>query len=330
MTPGGNTPRDRSRHTLRSYFADGCRPTGAEFAELIESVLNMQDEGFAKTPDEGLKITSAANQSALLTFLREEQRDQGLWSVRYGDPAGQGAKGRLGVAGRQAGQVGQGAPLAVAPLMTSPDGKPPKPGTDRQPVPLVVLHQNHRVSIGKSSADHMLDVQGVVAARGRVGTYPQPGRPEDLAADGQWKDVTDTLEGCVALEVVASVSAENTGHHAVMRGVAMNAYNPEFTGVLGWLSRRKLFDWIDRRFNRRRRIHCEHAWYGEPCDRLELRWATLPESGGRRPYKLQIRTRCRYPGTTKIQLHVTELWPVDLPSRGSAPSLAPARQGVAP
>lgn len=326
MTPSGNTPRDRSRQTLRSYFADGCRPTGAQFAELIESVLNMQDEGFAKTPDEGLKITSAANQSALLTFLREEQRDQGLWSVRYGDPADPGVRGGLGVPRVQG---GQGAPLAVAPLKTRLDGKPPRPGSDRQPVPLVVLHQNHRVSVGKSNADHMLDVQGVVAARGRVGTYPQPGRPEDLTADGQWKDATDTLEGCVALEVVATVSAEGSGHHAIMRAVAMNAYNPEFTGVLGWLARRKAFEWIDRRFNRRRRIRCEHVWFGESCDRLELRWCSLPEAGARRPYKLQIRTRCRYPGTTTIQLHVTELWPADTPSSAPAPNLAPAQQGGA-
>lgn len=309
MTPHGTTPRDRSRKTLRSYFDDGRRPTGAEFAELIESMLNMQDEGFAKTPDEGLKIRSAVNEPALVTFFREEHRDHGLWSVRYGglgEPRpGQGPLG--------AGDLRKRNPLAVLPLQAGRDGDAsrPDPATLQKTPPLIALHEENRVSVGKHNADHMLDVQGMVAAQGRVGTF-RVHEPASLLADGEWKDVTGELTGCVALEVVASVGRPESGHHAMLRAVALNAYDPSFTGLLGWLARYKRFGWIERSFNSRKRIRSQHAWFSDRCDRLELQWASLPRKGETRPYRLQVRTRCRYPDTPRIRLHVSELWSAEL------------------
>ena len=88
--------------------------------------------------------------------------------------------------------------------------------------------------------------------------------------------------------------------------------------LFGWLARR--FPWLDRRFNRRRRIRSQSAWFGESCDQLELQWTG--DSGG--PYRLEIRTRCVYPGAPLIGVHVTQLWPV------AAPSLQPAEPAARP
>lgn len=319
MPSDDTAPIARNRATLRKYFASGRRPTEAEFAELIESMLNMQDEGFAKTPDDGLKVTAAANEAALLTFFREEDRHHGLWSVRYGGLGDPTPDARPSAAGSDRRKRN---PLAVFPVppREGAGGLSADPARLDSVAPLLALHQEGRVSIGKHAAEYMLDVHGMVAARGRVGTVPVP-EPDAVRADGKWKDVTGPLSGCVAFEVVASVSAQGTGHHAIVHAVAMNAHHPRFGGLLGWLARHGPFAWIERRFNRRTRIRCQHAWFGDRCDRLELQWAGGPEEGGAaRPYRLQIRTGCGYPDAPRIHLHVTQLWPTRLDADPGAAS----------
>ena len=39
-----------NRSTLKAYFSEGKMPTADHFAALIESTLNMADEGFKKNP----------------------------------------------------------------------------------------------------------------------------------------------------------------------------------------------------------------------------------------------------------------------------------------
>lgn len=256
------------RKTLKAYFADGSLPTEQHFAQLIDSTLNMHDEGFLKTPLDGLKINSAVGAHSLITFYRTEQRQQGLWRVAFGGGSGDTLTLQ---------PAAQGAALA--------------------------LDQAGRVAIGHVEPQHRLDVAGTVGARARVGTLPVPERAA-VKADHRWHDITGDLSGCMALEVVASVGLAKTGRHAVMHAMALNAHQPGMGGVLGWLGER--FPWIDRLFNRRRRIRCQNAWFGDNCDRLQLQWV----SSGPESYRLQLRTRCEYPGAPQIQVHITQLWPI--------------------
>ncbi|MHC5924226.1 hypothetical protein ACYT6T_10685, partial [Streptococcus pyogenes] len=47
--------------------------------DLIDSMLNMSDEGFRKTADHGFEITS---DEALLSFYREQNgHDKPVWSI---------------------------------------------------------------------------------------------------------------------------------------------------------------------------------------------------------------------------------------------------------
>ena len=41
---------------LQEQFQHGKMPTEEDFADLIESMLNMLDEGFDKTPEAGFKV----------------------------------------------------------------------------------------------------------------------------------------------------------------------------------------------------------------------------------------------------------------------------------
>lgn len=297
----------RSRESLRKQFADGCMPSGEQFDNLISSMLHMQDEGFEKTPEDGLKVTTAVGAHALLTFFRAENARQGQWTVRYG-----GTGNAL---------VLQPVPQARTGPWTPGARTPASPGASAA-APLLTLTRDGRVGVGQAEPVHALDVRGMVGAHGRVGTYPVPD-PQALKADGEWHALADKLERCVGFEVVASVGVEGAGRHALLHAVALNAFHPRFSGFIGWLARR--YPWLDRRFNRRRRIRSQSAWFGESCDQLELQWA----GDGSGPYRLEIRTRCVYPGAPPIRVHVTQLWPVMTPAAPTAPA-APATRAAGP
>ena len=46
----------KDRKTLEAKFKNGRMPSEVAFADLIDSTLNLIDDGFEKTAEEGLKI----------------------------------------------------------------------------------------------------------------------------------------------------------------------------------------------------------------------------------------------------------------------------------
>ncbi len=270
-----------NRDTLKQFFEEGRRPTGNHFRDLIDSTLNMSDEGFRKTADHGFEITG---DEALLSFYREQNNgdDKPIWSVNFG-----GDRNQL--------------------LLRTGDGRGPD---EPPPVLSLDLHQpldndlaqnpklppECRVGIGIAQPQAALDVFGVIASHGRRGLMHQrtpEGKP--LLANGQWHALTGPLRGCQALEITAGVGLPDQGRFALVHAIAMNTYNP----MPGWLS------WLSR-LSRRNPIRCQHAWYGQRCDRLELRWAG--SSGRHGHYHLEIRTQCDYGADRVIQASVSALW----------------------
>jgi len=196
----------RNRETLRSYFGDGMRPSKDHFADLVDSMLNMTDEGFRKTPDHGLEISTPIGHDGLLSFYRDQNPKQPLWSLRYGGKADQLV-------------VRRGAP------------------SDAEPATLLTLDPGGHVGINHVEPRHALDVGGTVCMDGRIGRRPD-GAVTPLPADGQWHDLTEVLTGCQAFEVMAGVGNVGTGHFALLHAVALNTFNPR-AGLLEWLVPRK-------------------------------------------------------------------------------------------
>ncbi len=250
----------RNRATLRQFFEEGRRPTSDHFGDLIDSMLNMSDEGFRKTPEHGFEVTS---DEALLSFYREQNGQDPIWSMGFG-----GDRNQL--------------------LLRAGDGR-----GKAAPPPALALDPDGRVGIGTARPDVALDVRGVVSSHGRRGELRRQtpdGKP--LLANGDWHALTGPLQGCQAIEITAGVGRPETGRFALVHAIAMNAYNP-LPGWLAWTSRRA-------------RIRSQHAWYGQRCDRLQLRWTG--GSGRHGNYQLEIRTRCDYGDDRVIQASVTTLW----------------------
>lgn len=253
----------RNRSTLKNYFKRGARPSQTEFHDLVDSCLNMNDDGFEKSPENGVEIASADDHEGLLGFFRNrETLNAPLWSFRFDRDSD-----NLLVVHREFGTV----------LALCPDGRI---GVSRRETPIAEL-----------------DVNGVIAASGRTGTYSRGFIP----ADGMWRNITEGLEGCHAFEVIAGAGGRRRdGRYAVLHAVAVNAYNP--TGFL--------FNFL----NRKKRIRCTQSFYRSGADKLKLRWH---EQDGK--YYLQAKTNSPYGPISKAgeeeqdypyQIHysITRLW----------------------
>lgn len=182
----------RRRIMLKEQFEAGKMPSQEDFADLIDSMLSMLDEGFDKTPEAGFKIAQLQD-GKLISFYQDIGTGAAMWSLGLDK-----ANSNLSF------QDKRGKPLLT--LASTVDG-------DDQQLSGVGIRQNH--------PRHELDVAGTVASHGRVGRSGEMSVP----ADGYWYDVTDYMTGCQAWEVVAGVGAKDSeGRYAVMHAFATNAF----------------------------------------------------------------------------------------------------------
>lgn len=237
------------------------RPGKDHFGDLVDSMLNMTDEGFRKTPENGVEISTPIGHDGLMSFYRDQNPKQPLWSLSYAGKTDQLVMRR----GAVSAHADKGA--------------------------LLTLDPHGHVGINQAAPQHALDVAGTACMSGRIGRRPHS-EEAPVPADGQWYDLTDSLSGCQAFEVMAGVGNVGTGHFAMLHAVALNTFNPR-PGLLEWLVPRK-------------RIRSQHAFYSRRLDQLQLRWEG--SSGKGASYRLQIRSRSDYGARIHIQCYVTQLW----------------------
>lgn len=179
------------RKNLKKHFEKGQMPKEEDFSDLIDSMLNMLDEGFEKTPKDGLKLAQLGD-GKLLSFYKGIGVGNALWSLE---------------------------------LDKSSDSLSFQ-DTEKQALLTLATHTDDekrrgRVGVGKSDPMHELDVAGTVASHARVGQSGDMSVP----ADGNWYDVTDDMTGCQAFEVVAGAGAKDSeGRYALMHAFALNAF----------------------------------------------------------------------------------------------------------
>ena len=179
----------RNRGTLKHFFRKGAMPSEHQFGDFIDSTLNLIDEGFDKSPENGLEISPQGNQDGLISFCRSNDPTQPIWSVRFDS-----ARAKLFIA-----NVSNQRKETI--LSLDPDGK---------------------IGINTQDPQQALDVEGAIRAAGRIGAY----REGSVPADGEWHSITEVLTGCHAFEVMAGAGKKLTGNYALMQAVAMNTFNP--------------------------------------------------------------------------------------------------------
>ncbi|MDE2387606.1 MAG: hypothetical protein KGN35_00735 [Betaproteobacteria bacterium] len=185
----------QDRKTLKAKFKNGKMPTEAAFADLIDSTLNLIDDGFEKTVKDGLKVFQLGD-GKLMSFYQNMSTLSAMWFAGIDK-----ATGNLSFGDQQNPHV-----LTLRSANSTGPGSTAKAG----------------VGINTANPRYELDVAGTIASFGRMGRRGELPVP----ADGDWHDITEMLTGCQAFEVVAGVGGKDAdGKYALMHAFALNAYN---------------------------------------------------------------------------------------------------------
>lgn len=227
----------QNRTTLKKYFSAGSQPTQTDFEQLIESTLNLLDDGFSCKRENGVQIAVTGTGGRLLSFFRTNPPiNDPDWAV---------------TCGKQDGSLNF---IRTEDASTSNDPGP----TARQDKQVLTLSNDSKVGINNAAPAFELDVKGTARFDGRFG------RTGTVPADGRSYDITGPLQGCHALEVVAGVGlpGKKMGRYALLHAIAMNSFNPT-----GWLNL----------FGSPKRIRCTHSWYLSRADRIKLQWVAVED-----------------------------------------------------
>lgn len=73
-----------NRKTLKEYFGRGKKPTNTQFADLIDSMLNIIDDGFNKSAERGLLLSPLDDNGAVMEVRRNILDEKPVWIVALG------------------------------------------------------------------------------------------------------------------------------------------------------------------------------------------------------------------------------------------------------
>lgn len=222
----------RNRRTLSEYFSHGQLPRQDAFGDLIESMVNIVDDGFDKSPQDGMKIAQLENSSKLVSFYDEITVKTPIWSIAFSIPEyGGETKSNKNLNFCYGDKKATGMTLASVPGNGGEEA-------DGEKI---------RVGINNNNPGHEMDVNGVVASDGRIG---REGRRENkVRADGEWHPIITGLDGCQAFEIMAGVGKQRSGRYALLHAFALNTFN-----------------------SKKGNITYHQAHFLSRCDQIDLRW----------------------------------------------------------
>jgi len=175
----------RNRDTLKRVFSEGQKPTEEDFKNLIDSTVNILDDGFSKNSRMGIKLAPLSEkEGTVMTFLQTNSKESQRWEVA----------------------VVNHEDLRISRI------------NDDKTQQLIVLKNNGDIEIG--SQKNEVRIAGTVKSDTRKGTFRECAVP----ADGKWHDATELLRGICAFEVVAVCGKIKTGKHAVIVAMATHCF----------------------------------------------------------------------------------------------------------
>lgn len=196
-----------TRKTLADNFADGKLPTQEAFADLIDSMVNIIDEGFDKSARDGMKIAQLDNSSKLISFYDAITVKMPLWTIAFSMSGYGGEQNYKNLNFFYGNNKTNGLTLASVPGKETEEEK--------------AEERTIRVGVNKNNPEHEMDVNGVIASDGRIGKKGE----KEVRADGKWHPVITGLDGCQAFEIMAGVGKAHSGKYALLHAFALNTFN---------------------------------------------------------------------------------------------------------
>ncbi|ERM81207.1 hypothetical protein P872_20185 [Rhodonellum psychrophilum GCM71 = DSM 17998] len=231
-----------NREQLKKFFKKGMLPTENHFAILIDSMFNKAEDGINKNETDGLMVFPAGDEQKLLSFYDYIKDKKASWVI--------------------VSKTGESKGLIIK--------------EDKNEWPTIFFEQGGKVGIGTLLPKQKLEVQGIIASQGRMGTFKEGNIP----ADGQWHDILVNLKGCNAFEIMALAGQKNKGKYALMHATAISTFGKSHS-----------------------KISKTCAYYGFWWNRITCRW-----QGDTFEYKLQMKTWSNYGKEAKINYKISKLW----------------------
>lgn len=129
-----------NRRTLKEYFGKGKKPDSGQFADLVDSMLNIVDDGFNKSAERGLLLSPLDDEGAVMEIRQNILDGEPAWVIA----------------------LGKGGELQI------------HRGMDEEP--LILLSQEGKIVLGAKGKIN-LEVNGTIHADSFVGSYLQGNIP---------------------------------------------------------------------------------------------------------------------------------------------------------
>lgn len=175
-----------NRQTLRNYFKKGSLPNAEQFGDLIDSSLNIVDDGIERSGENGFRISPVGYSSKLISFFTNLRNREPDWYISLDKDESPGLSIR-----------------------------------DAAHNPRLVFKEGAGVGLGVGTPRHSLDVNGSVGMHQRIGTLLQGAVP----GDGKWHDLIAGIDKPCAYELMVRIDGrQGSGKYALAHLIAVNSF----------------------------------------------------------------------------------------------------------
>ncbi len=219
----------RNRETLKSSFKQGSKPSERDFENLIDSMMNILDDGISKTNDSGLELSPNTETDTVLSVSNGQEQHTPLWKIA---------------------------------LNRDNDSLEIRHCGSRAEFPAMQLRTDGSIVLG--SDDGVALRHGAIRAKYREGAL----HAGSVAADGKWHDITGELPGILALEVAALAGNAGDRKQCVLVAVATccSGRRPRIRQTRshsGWFTRKIRLRWRRNKKAGTARLQAKTVWkYG--------------------------------------------------------------------
>ena len=175
-----------NRITLKNFFRKGSVPTETNFADLIDSPINIVEDGIGRSVEDGFRISPMGYSKRLLSFYENSQKSNPDWFISLN---GGNSKG-------------------LTFHQTDNDHR-------------LVLKNGGNIGIGISNPTSKLEVKGCIGMDARKGTFVEGQVP----GDGKWHNLIAELDEINAFEIMAQISGKKgSGRYAIAHAIALATF----------------------------------------------------------------------------------------------------------
>lgn len=175
-----------NRQTLKNYFQKGGFATEKHFVDLIDSSLNIVDDGISINQKQGLKLNPLGGSTRLMSFFKKATQKESDFSVHMGHDTIEG--------------------LSI---------------NAKEGAPLMKFDDKQQIGVHTNEPKFDFDVRGVLGVESKIGSYALGA----VDGDGNWQTIVSNLDGINGFELVASIRGKKgSGRYALAHAIALSAF----------------------------------------------------------------------------------------------------------